>query len=939
MRERVTAGVAVATLVLASVFCQLSIISAEDDQPDNEIILRIAVQREPTTRNILAARDEWSQKILAPVYDTVAHLDPDTEELKPYILKGTDANGNGVFDDNEYGIFTGIPGSPLEVTAFYDFNSAYFHDGYQATVDDLLFSYHLDALNPENTPLDVLKDNHNLPGSNYSMTRWLHLNQLKGFNPIEDWLITNGDYTNPSYDTSLRAAVQFNQQAPYASFWRSTLTWRILPSYLWEGTGCVYEDYRKSFKCDIHRSPGGTLLGSFGIAYDPVTGNGVSSASPNAFDFWSAKSWEPSDEQVIGTGPFTWSEWVRGQSIRLNKNENYLTGVISKSAPHIDAMVFKPFTAGHYMITALKNGEIDYISWSILPSFLPELESDSNIDLVVNNEKGFTYLAFNLRREPFGYQGGDPGNGDIGLNFRRAVSHLIDSNTIVSSLLQGFAYLGNGPVHPKSEWHNSTLPVHGYDPDAADSLLDTYDEWDASDGPCERSGAGCRSFPQIGTNEIGISTPDAAHDPVRAAAGTMILQAMRDVGINVVSGFTTLNQIYAGDFDIFLYNWIIDEEPPPEFLFSFFYSRGSVGGLNYMGYQSDEFDQLILDAREELDTQEQIRLIGDAQGVLVSDRAVEALYYRQSIEAYRSDRFTNWTVGSWGSIYSYWSWLSVQKTPPDPLRITTSIQTAIKTDKTTKFTATVRDLDGGVIPDATVHVYVAPANGNFILGGLESNAVSGTTNLNGQFKVTYVPPSLNPSDEARTVIIYAKATHSDHPDSRNASTILFVHPMGSKFLTLLVDLPVGDLVEEGRVIPIRIQVRDQDDSLVSGANVTAVTDPFAEIEPNKGITDTRGYIAGVDHVIFEAPNVYRDEVFSITASADKAGYEATERSFTITVVDVRSVDEPPPEFPLVGLLLLGLVVVIVAIGLVMLMKKGRKEDSDGSGSGDGQKKP
>ena len=42
------------------------------------------------------------------------------------------------------------------VTAYYDFNYVYFHDGYQATLEDLLFTYHLDALDPKTIALDVL---------------------------------------------------------------------------------------------------------------------------------------------------------------------------------------------------------------------------------------------------------------------------------------------------------------------------------------------------------------------------------------------------------------------------------------------------------------------------------------------------------------------------------------------------------------------------------------------------------------------------------------------------------------------------------------------------------------------------------------------------------------------------------------------------------------
>ncbi|MEE9116446.1 MAG: hypothetical protein V3U09_06065, partial [Thermoplasmata archaeon] len=172
-------------------------VTGDNTRQDEDVILRIGAQDEPKTRNILASGDVWTQNVLGPVYDSVIQLDPETEELMPYILKGTDVDGDGVFDDNEYGVFTSIPGKPREVTAFYDFNGVMFHDGYQATIEDLLFTYHMFAKDPRTISLDVLKDKNNLPGSNYTITNWLYLNKLKGFDildaPIGDWDITTRD--------------------------------------------------------------------------------------------------------------------------------------------------------------------------------------------------------------------------------------------------------------------------------------------------------------------------------------------------------------------------------------------------------------------------------------------------------------------------------------------------------------------------------------------------------------------------------------------------------------------------------------------------------------------------------------------------------------------------------------------------------------------------
>ncbi|MCK4444444.1 MAG: hypothetical protein KAW09_07870, partial [Thermoplasmata archaeon] len=425
MLYRISRVVVAIAVILVAILAGLETGKAEDQQSDDELTLKVAIQTDPSTLNILAEQDEWAQRVLAPVHDTVIHVDPKTEELLPYILKGTDANGNGVFDVNEYGVFTSVPGRPLEVRGFYDFNGVRFHDGYQATIDDLLFTYHLYALGPDNVALDVLKDKGSLPGSNYTSTRWMHLWEVRAFDPVSDWGLWRDDYTDPNYNNSLRTAVHFVQQRPYASFFRQTLAWKILPAYVWEGAGCLYERDTTSFRCGVHEFPGGNPSSfNFGVAYDRTWGNGVPPVDPNAFDYGLAEAWDPSPELVIGTGPFSLVEWTEGQYVSLERNEEYFVGEPGIHKPFISEMIFQVFKTTQTAVFALKSGDIDFIGWSIPPGFLDDLEQSPNVDIVVSDERTFTYLGFNMRREPFGYSSGDPSQGDIGLNFRRAISHL-----------------------------------------------------------------------------------------------------------------------------------------------------------------------------------------------------------------------------------------------------------------------------------------------------------------------------------------------------------------------------------------------------------------------------------------------------------------------------------------------------------------------------------
>ncbi|MCK4456045.1 MAG: hypothetical protein KAU99_06830, partial [Thermoplasmata archaeon] len=103
-----------------------------EEEPLQQLTLRVGSQDDMKTRNILAARDIWTSNVLSTVYGSVGLEDPATQEPVPYLLKGVDADDDGVFDLDEYGTFSKEV-LPLDVTAYYDFNGVYSHDGVQMT--------------------------------------------------------------------------------------------------------------------------------------------------------------------------------------------------------------------------------------------------------------------------------------------------------------------------------------------------------------------------------------------------------------------------------------------------------------------------------------------------------------------------------------------------------------------------------------------------------------------------------------------------------------------------------------------------------------------------------------------------------------------------------------------------------------------------------------
>ncbi len=870
-----------------------------EEEPLADLILNVGAHEDMKTRNILASSDVWTSNVLDPVYGGVGQEDPAIEEPIPYLLKGIDTDGDGVFDLDEYGVYR-KEADYLEVTAYYDFNGVYSHDGVQMTLEDLLFSYHMEALNSLSTWLDVLKDKGNLTGSNYTTSRWLNL-----------WPVTgNWDSAIPvgSNDT-LTFALHFSQQMTYARFTTYTLNgaW-IYPRHVWEGTGKVCLNATAGV-CDNWRQ---NIHSDLGYAYDPATRNGVPAANSSSFSYTSAWQWSPNDDDVVGTGPFEFDEWIPGVSASLSKYEGYKADVLDcvkegfvcqgnffsyMHKPYIDGMLFKIYASVEETVFAIRMGEIDVIAWSIPPEYVGELLADPNIGLHSSAEKGFFYLGYNMRSSPLGYPNNDPSQGDDGYHLRKAIAHVIDKKTIVIDLLQNFGNAGDQPVTPAfTRWYNASVTKYDFNLTTASQILDDYytiGGFGLGIGP-----SGYRNLPTRGDSQIEIICPTSSYDAIRAASCDMIAENMTAVGLNAVANHLVFGDISdrlaARTMDMWILGWRIASDPP-DYYYSFFHSSNAPSGQNHPGFQNAEFDNLIMQAKAELDLNKQTRIIKQCSGLLVDALPYDVLYFKTNIEAYRSDRFTNWTVGPAQSIFggSFWSWIGIRPPAPSPLSVSITMVSAMQSGSTETVVATVRGPDGFTLAGAPVRLSLVgfgPVGNLSIPLGEFGTTVNGITDINGQLVANYIAPTVGAETE---VYVSARALEFGvYPPSRAVYTRVHIYPPSVMFLSLLVD-PSNTLIETGMTVPVAVLVADQDGVPVDGAFVSAWTVPSDPIlTPNSGTT-TSGSFSFQFQAPSSLPGGEESMDYSLVVNATLAGYLPAESSTTMTVIEIQ--DEEPPE--------------------------------------------
>ena len=169
----------------------------------------------------------------------------------------------------------------------------------------------------------------------------------------------------------------------------------------------------------------------------------------------------PSNQTPIGTGPFRFVEWQRGNYIRLRRNENYW----KPGQPYLDEIIFRIIPDSQSRGVALQSGQVQMTAANDIEPFdVPRFKEQPNLDMTTKGWELFSplsWLELNHRVKPL---------DDI--RVRQAISHALDREFILRRLWFGVGKVATGPVASTTRFHAAGLKLPGYDPKAATKLLD-----------------------------------------------------------------------------------------------------------------------------------------------------------------------------------------------------------------------------------------------------------------------------------------------------------------------------------------------------------------------------------------------------------------------------------------------------------------------------------
>lgn len=137
----------------------------------------------------------------------------------------------------------------------------------------------------------------------------------------------------------------------------------------------------------------------------------------------------------IGTGPFVFKRWVKGDRIELEKNKSYW-GTPAK----LEKATIKIIPDPAVVVTALLAGDVDAYPNIPAPETISQFQTDPRFKVVIGTTEGETILSTNNKKEPFS-------NPKV----RQAIAHALDRKAIIDGAMFGFGTpIGThfAPHHP-----------------------------------------------------------------------------------------------------------------------------------------------------------------------------------------------------------------------------------------------------------------------------------------------------------------------------------------------------------------------------------------------------------------------------------------------------------------------------------------------------------
>ena len=325
----------------------------------------------------------------------------------------------------------------------------------------------------------------------------------------------------------------------------------------------------------------------------------------------------PAGRKPVGTGPYVFERWETGREIAVRRNPDYWG-----EPPRLERIIYSVILDPTVKLQLMRKQELDFAS--LLPLQWSKQTCDASFAKKFRKAAytvpGYSYIGWNSKKPWFSDK-----------RVRRAMTHLVDRETILAKILLGLGetvtttFFVNSPEYPDG------VEPYPYDPKKARALLDEAGWKDTNgDGVRDRDGVEFRfEFLLPSGSQTGEKISTILKEELSRSGIEMIIRK--------IEWAVFIQNINERRFDAVTLGWSLGVETDP---YQLWHSSQAEEGSNFVGFENPRADALIESAREEFSREKRVKMYREFSRILREEQPYTFLFARKSTVAVHR-RFRN----------------------------------------------------------------------------------------------------------------------------------------------------------------------------------------------------------------------------------------------------------------------------------------------------------
>jgi peptide/nickel transport system substrate-binding protein len=319
----------------------------------------------------------------------------------------------------------------------------------------------------------------------------------------------------------------------------------------------------------------------------------------------------------IGSGPFKFVRWDRGQQVVMDAYDGYFLG-----RPKLDHVIFKIVPDDSTLVAQIKTHEIDMAA-RIGVNVYPEADHVPGTIAIAVPTFLYDHIDFNLRRPLF---------GDVRL--RRALEMGVDRVGILTKLGHGLGDLSPVASSPRiSPDYDPNVPKYPYDPVKARAALEALGWKAGPDGIRVKNG-----------QRLAFDYATQSESATGRAIEQYVQRGWHDIGADVevknqpAAQFfdnTANGVLQGGHYDVAGFAWVAAADPDDSSIYRS--SNFAPSGQNALFWKDPVADKAMADGLATIDPAKRKAAAWIEQTRFAEDVPSIILYFRRNAYVYNSD--------------------------------------------------------------------------------------------------------------------------------------------------------------------------------------------------------------------------------------------------------------------------------------------------------------